>query len=159
LTESTLAARLSVPELPAAVKSVVVLESPSGEEPGASPRLPDTTIEKPAAPSRIAADVDPIKPVQNGQRPSVAELWDQEMQGARAQLEPDGALVGATRELQAGLAKFMQFCHQQGLKAGPWRLTHIVEEMTFSDHPTYGALSLAHWVCKNSQPWKVGIGL
>jgi hypothetical protein len=67
--------------------------------------------------------------------------------------------LGATRELQAGLAKFMQFCHHQGLKAGPWRLTHIVEEMTFSDHPTYGALTLAHWVCKNSQPWKVGIGL
>jgi hypothetical protein len=159
LTETTLAARLSMPELPAAVKSVVVLESPAADETGPGPQAHDPSSEEQSAQSRIAADVDAIKPVENAQRPTVAELWDQEMQAAKAQLEPDGALLGATRELQAGLAKFMQFCHHQGLKAGPWRLTHIVEEMTFSDHPTYGALTLAHWVCKNSQPWKVGIGL
>ena len=32
-------------------------------------------------------------------------------------------------------------------------------EWTFGDHPTYGALTIAHWVCKDGQPWKVGVGL
>jgi hypothetical protein len=45
------------------------------------------------------------------------------------------------------------------VKVGPWRLTHVVAEWTFGDHPTYGALTIAHWVCKDGQPWKVGIGL
>src|SRR6185436_5840709 len=36
---------------------------------------------------------------------------------------------------------------------------HVVPEFTFSEHPTYGALSIAHWVCKDGQPWKVGVGL
>ena len=35
----------------------------------------------------------------------------------------------------------------------------MVPEFTFSEHPTYGAMSIAHWVCKDGQPWKVGIGL
>jgi len=34
-----------------------------------------------------------------------------------------------------------------------------VPEWTFGDHPTYGVLSIAHWVCKDGQPWKVGLGL
>jgi hypothetical protein len=162
LTETTLGARLSMTEMPAAVKSVIVLESP-GDEMAAESRAngqshKTTSAEPPPHPHR-SSDLNGIKAADNAKQPTMAELWDQEMQAARAQLQPDGALLGATRELQAGLAKFMQFCHHQGLKAGPWRLTHIVEEMTFSDHPTYGALSLAHWVCKNSQPWKVGIGL
>ena len=33
----------------------------------------------------------------------LAEAWDQEMRNALAKLTPDGALTGATRELQAGL--------------------------------------------------------
>ena len=35
----------------------------------------------------------------------------------------------------------------------------IVGELTFGDHPTYGVVTIAHWVCKDGQPWKVGIGL
>jgi hypothetical protein len=81
------------------------------------------------------------------------------MRTARRQLEPEGALTGATRELQAGLGKFLQVCHEHGVKVGPWRLHHVVGELTFGDHPTYGVLTIAHWVCKDGQPWKVGIGL
>src|SRR5262249_38131849 len=25
--------------------------------------------------------------------------------------------------------------------------------------PTYGAVTIAHWACKDGQPWKVGVGL
>jgi hypothetical protein len=35
----------------------------------------------------------------------------------------------------------------------------VVTDFTFSEHPTYGAMSIAHWVCKDGQPWKVGVGL
>jgi hypothetical protein len=87
------------------------------------------------------------------------ELWDQEVRAAKRRLEPEGALTGATRELQAGLGLFLQVCHEHGVKVGPWRLQHVVPEWTFGDHPTYGALAIAHWVCKDGQPWKVGIGL
>jgi hypothetical protein len=87
------------------------------------------------------------------------ELWQQEIRAARRQLEPEGAVTGATRELQAGLGKFLQVCHEHGVKVGPWRLHHVVGELTFGDHPTYGVLTIAHWVCKDGQPWKVGIGL
>ena len=90
---------------------------------------------------------------------NLAELWEQEIRAARRKLEPEGALTGATRELQAGLGSFLQICHEHGVKVGPWRLQHVVNEWTFGDHPTYGAISLAHWVCKDGQPWKVGIGL
>ena len=38
-------------------------------------------------------------------------------------------------------------------------MQHVVGELTFGDHPTYGAITIAHWVCKDGQPWKVGIGL
>jgi hypothetical protein len=61
--------------------------------------------------------------------------------------------------VQAGLGAFLQVCHEHGVKVGPWRLTHVVPEWTFGEHPTYGALTIAHWVCKDGQPWKVGIGL
>jgi hypothetical protein len=87
------------------------------------------------------------------------ELWEQELRSARRKLEPEGALTGATRELQAGLGAFLQTCHEHGVKVGPWRVQHVVPEWTFGDHPTYGAVSLAHWACKDAQPWKVGIGL
>jgi hypothetical protein len=86
-------------------------------------------------------------------------LWQQALTDAKANLAPEGALTGATRELQAGLGAFLQICHEHGVKVGPWRLQHVVPEFTFSDHPTYGAMSIAHWVCKDGQPWKVGIGL
>jgi hypothetical protein len=90
---------------------------------------------------------------------SLPALWDQEVRAARRKLEPEGALTGATRELQAGLGTFLQICHEHGVKVGPWRLHHVVGEWTFSDHPTYGVLSIAHWVCRDAQPWKVGVGL
>jgi hypothetical protein len=94
-----------------------------------------------------------------GKIDNLGEVWDQEMRAARRQLEPEGALTGATRELQAGLGAFLQICHEHGVKVGPWRLAHVVGEWTFGDHPTYGALTIAHWVCKDGQPWKVGVGL
>lgn len=89
----------------------------------------------------------------------LAELWDQEFRTARRKLEPDGALTGATRELQAALGTLLTICHEHGVKVGPWRLQHVVPEWPFGDHPTYGAVTLAHWACKDGQPWKVGVGL
>ncbi|HEY1380527.1 MAG TPA: hypothetical protein VGF55_27245, partial [Gemmataceae bacterium] len=89
----------------------------------------------------------------------LADLWDQEQRMARRRLEPEGALTGATRELQAGLGAFLQVCHEHGVKVGPWRLQHVVGEWTFGEHPTYGVLTIAHWACKDGQPWKIGIGL
>jgi hypothetical protein len=68
-------------------------------------------------------------------------------------------VTGATRELQAGLGAFLQLCQDHGVKVGPWRLQHVVGELTFGEHPTYGVVTIAHWVCKDGQPWKVGIGL
>ncbi len=81
------------------------------------------------------------------------------MPAARLKLAPEGSLTGATRELQGGLGTFLQPCHEHGVKVGPWRLQHVVGEWTFGDHPTYGAITIAHWACKDGQPWKVGIGL
>jgi len=90
---------------------------------------------------------------------SMAELWDQEFRSARRKLEPEGALTGATRELQAALGTFLTACHEHGVKVGPWRLQHVVPEWPFGEHPTYGVVTLAHWACKDAQPWKVGVGL
>lgn len=87
------------------------------------------------------------------------DMWEQSLADAKAKLEPEGSLTGATRELQAGLGAFLAICHEHGIKVGPWRLQHVVPDFTFSDHPTYGAMSIAHWVCKDGQPWKVGVGL
>ncbi len=87
------------------------------------------------------------------------ESWQHEMQASKAKLEPEGALTGATRELQAGLGAFLQLCQEHGVKVGPWRLQHVVPDYTFGDHPTYGALTIAHWACKDGQPWRVGVGL
>jgi hypothetical protein len=130
--------------LPPGVKSVVVVESPAaakGERPVAVLRG------SVSAPERMAAGLP------------VVELWEQEMQAAREKLQPDGALTGATRELQAGLGALLQVCHEHGVKVGPWRLQHVVPEWTFGEHPTYGAISIGHWACKDGQPWKVGVGL
>ncbi|MHB1423090.1 MAG: hypothetical protein ACYC3I_07835, partial [Gemmataceae bacterium] len=91
--------------------------------------------------------------------PRAGDLWDQELRAARRKLEPEGALTGATRELQSGLGAFLQLGHEHGVKVGPWRLHHVVGEWTFGEHPTYGVMTIAHWVCKDGQPWKVGIGL
>jgi hypothetical protein len=90
---------------------------------------------------------------------ALVELWDQEHRAARRKLEPEGSLTGATRELQAGLGAFLAVCHEHGVKVGPWRLQHVVPEWGYGDHPTYGVVTIAHWACKDAQPWKVGIGL
>ncbi len=90
---------------------------------------------------------------------ALADMWDQEFRAARRKLEPEGSLTGATRELQAGLGLFLATCHEHGVKVGPWRLQHVVPEWSYGEHPTYGVITLAHWACKDGQPWKVGIGL
>jgi hypothetical protein len=127
--------RLAELELPPEVRSVIVVQSSADATPtqdvSGSPSLPG----------------------------SLSSLWDQELRAARRKLEPEGALTGATRELQSGLGAFLQLCHEHGIKVGPWRLHHVVGEWTFGDHPTYGVMTIAHWVCKDGQPWKVGIGL
>jgi hypothetical protein len=118
--------------MPGPVKSVVIVEVPAQ-----SPALP-----------RASADAFDLR-----------GIWEQALADAKAKLEPEGSLTGATRELQAGLGTFLQICHEHGVKVGPWRLQHVVADFTFSEHPTYGAMSIAHWVCKDGQPWKVGVGL
>lgn len=128
-------------QLPEGVKSMVVVETGKAECGQAPPRGPNV----------------PRSPALSRQQ--LIELWDQEMSEARKKLEPDGAFTGATRELQSGLGAFLQICHEHGVKVGPWRLHHVVGELTFGDHPTYGVVTIAHWVCKDGQPWKVGIGL
>jgi hypothetical protein len=135
------------------IKSVMIVETPAGraggseDDAGSSAGLISPVMPASAAPSVIPASLN------------LSELWQQELTAARGQLEPDGALAGATRELQAGLGAFLQICHEHGVKVGPWRLQHVVNELTFGDHPTFGAVTIAHWVCKDGQPWKVGIGL
>jgi hypothetical protein len=145
-------------EQPAVIKSVVLVESPAK---GDKREKAVHESERPEA--RAQAPATPPTPHLSTQHSalstSLVEVWDQEMRAARRQLEPEGALPGATRELQAGLGTFLQVCHEHGVKVGPWRLHHVVGELTFGDHPTYGVVTIAHWVCKDGQPWKVGIGL
>jgi len=86
-------------------------------------------------------------------------LWEQALADARTRLVPEGAITGATRELQAGLGAFLQTCQEHGVKVGSWRLQHVVPEWTFGNHPTYGVLTLAHWACRDGQPWRLGVGL
>ncbi|MCE9532380.1 MAG: hypothetical protein K8T89_14855 [Planctomycetes bacterium] len=133
------------PEVTYSVKSVAIIESPE------TPSVPlasevEVTDFRTAAPSVLTST-------------SMLELWAQEERSARRKLEPEGALTGATRELQGGLGAFLQSCLEHGVKVGPWRLQHVVPEYPFTEHPTYGVISIAHWACKDGQPWKVGIGL
>ena len=128
----------------------------------------------PAGPEALAVEgvppVDPFPVASHGPSAPVvtggptsavglADLWEQEFRAARRKLEPDGALTGATRELQAALGTFLTTCHEHGVKVGPWRLQHVVPEWPFGEHPTYGAVTLAHWTCKDGQPWRVAVGL
>jgi hypothetical protein len=143
------------PEVPT-IKSVVVVQSPQAgnKVPADAPAapVPSTECSEPSTPTKAAGQEETKKL-------NLPELWEQEMRAARRKLEPEGALTGATRELQAGLGSFLQICHEHGVKVGPWRLQHVVGELTFGDHPTYGVVTIAHWACKDGQPWKVGIGL
>jgi hypothetical protein len=126
-----------------AIKSVIVVESDDSATAG--------------SPSAAGSQV-PRTPL-GAMQATVSELWEQETKAARQKLEPEGAMTGATRELQAGLGEFLKLCHEHGVKVGPWRLKHVVGEWSYGDHPTYGMLTIAHWACKDGQPWKVGIGL
>src|SRR5262245_444587 len=108
--------------------------------------------------AQAATHITRAKP-DEGQTTHLLESWDQQVETARQQLEPEGARTGATRELQSALGGFLQTCHEHGVKVGPWRLQHVVPEFTFSEHPTYGVITIAHWVCRDGQPWKIGIGL
>ncbi|HEY7329806.1 MAG TPA: hypothetical protein VH592_19380 [Gemmataceae bacterium] len=136
-----------IADLPPDVKSVIVVES-SLSQPGSDLNPPAE-----GAPANASVTLSPSHPV------TLSSLWDQELRAARRKLEPEGSLTGATRELQSGLGAFLQLCHEHGVKVGPWRLHHVVGEWTFGEHPTYGVMTIAHWVCKDGQPWKVGIGL
>jgi hypothetical protein len=123
-----------------------------------------TTNLTPTPPVKSAIMVEvpahpPALPRASADALDLAGMWSQALADAKAKLEPEGSLTGATRELQAGLGAFLQMCHEHGVKVGPWRLQHVVPEFTFSEHPTYGAMSIAHWVCRDGQPWKVGVGL
>jgi hypothetical protein len=142
--------RLPDTELSPVVKSAMVIEMP--------PAAPGSPRGEPVV-KEMSLRSDAVALARPGAPPQLAELWQQEMQAARQKLEPEGALTGATRELQAGLGAFLQLCNDHGVKVGPWRLQHVVSEWTFGDHPTYGAISIGHWACKDGQPWKVGVGL
>jgi hypothetical protein len=171
-------------EVPAGItfKQVDIVETsaepPIDEVPMAEPADSVSSlfpVSSPPTPGQAAAEVPPALPfpasVVSTEPPAgvvrvaalshdaLAETWEQESRAARRKLEPEGALTGATRELQAGLGAFLSTCHEHGVKVGPWRLQHVVPEWTFGDHPTYGAVTIAHWACKDGQPWKVGLGL
>jgi len=140
-------------------------EAPPNRIPEADPEPPPPVplAADPVVVQSVEVVADPA--VENGQSlqglstAAVLELWEHERRVARRKLEPEGALTGATRELQSALGTLLQICHEHGVKVGPWRLQHVVGEWSFGEHPTYGALTLAHWSCKDGQPWKVGIGL
>src|SRR5262249_45521713 len=125
--------------------------APAAREAGPAPE-PATPRPQVAA-ARPAGELSPQASVH------LSELWEQEMRSARGKLEPEGALTGATRALQAGLRSVLPASPEHGVKVGPWRLQHAVGEWTFGEHPTYGVITIGHWACKDGQPWKVGIGL
>jgi hypothetical protein len=154
----------TAPMLPVSVKNYDIIEMPTNEEIGTRSTT-STELHEPAEEQSAEVPTAPEFDEEKSHRPTVlsptnmTELWDQEYRSARRKLEPEGALTGATRELQAALGTFLSTCHEHGVKVGPWRLQHVVPEWPFGEHPTYGVVSLAHWACKDGQPWKVGVGL
>jgi hypothetical protein len=129
------------------VKSVVVVETPAE----CTPLAPREVANRLAPRDQYAAE----RPV----LPNLVETWEQALAAGQERLLSEGAMTGATRELQLGLGALLQTCFEHGVKVGPWRLQHVVPEWTFGEHPTYGVISIAHWVCRDGQPWKVGVGL
>ena len=157
---------LEVPQdqLPEGVRSMVILDTTPEAHMGKEAQIEKAEQRNSLAISgelknESAAELKEEKRIQELQPEALSQLWAQEFSLAKEQLSPEGALAGATKELQAGLGSLLHLCHDQGIKVGPWRLQHVVSEWTFGDHPTYGAITLAHWVCRDGQPWKVGIGL
>src|SRR5579883_1992069 len=76
----------------------------------------------PEVKSLVVVETPPEPPTPAAAKPSLGDLWEQELRSARRKLEPEGALTGATRELQAGLGAFLLICQEHGVKVGPWRL-------------------------------------
>ncbi len=174
---------VDVVETPADIPMAVAVDDDSGRAGGVSPLLteqltPPATLEQGAdAPRSPQASAAPEVPAVAATFPpplpasvqaaavvkldgaALVELWEQEQRAARRKLEPEGALTGATRELQAGLGAFLTVCHEHGVKVGPWRLQHVVNEWSYGEHPTYGVVTIAHWACKDGQPWRMGLGL
>jgi hypothetical protein len=150
--------------LPIGIKSVTVVHTPAVNpkaafmptefEPQHTPEPADhATPDRTPADSSAAERDPPSQECGQVTACTPADNWAQEMRTARRQLDPEGSLTGATRELQAGLGKLLEVCHEHGVKVGPWRLHHVVSAFNFGDHPTYGALTIAHWGCKDGQPW------
>lgn len=155
-------AELEIPkdQLPDGVKSMVIVDATQNAVTDAvEKRIKSETPVNLNEGNEIKAEIRDEKRIKELQPEALAQLWEKEFSLAKDQLMPEGALAGATKELQAGLGSLLHLCHDQGIKVGPWRLQHVVSEWTFGDHPTYGAMTLAHWVCRDGQPWKVGIGL
>lgn len=141
------------PMLPAALADNIPLGVPvdADQESGVRGQGSESPVSCPPSPE--------LTPAPRLTHEALVEMWDQEQRAARRKLEPEGALTGATRELQAGLGAFLSTCHEHGVKVGPWRMQHVVAEWAYGDHPTYGVVTIAHWACKDGQPWKVGVGL
>ena len=149
---------IQVPAAPLALAAAPLLTpAPAADEAPASPAPSD--LEAPPEPAALVGTGAAAAKSSALSHAALVELWEQEQRAARRKLEPDGALTGATRELQAGLGAFLSLCHEHGVKVGPWRLQHVVPEWGYGDHPTYGVVTLAHWACKDGQPWKLGVGL
>ena len=155
---------VTIVESPPDAVEVVPLSAPAASGvplAGAFPGVAQSAPEPAAAASRelppatLVAEVAPTGP----SRAALLELWETEFRAAKRRLEPEGALTGSTRELQSALGVFLTTCHENGVKVGAWRLQHVVPEYPFGDHPTYGAVALAHWACQDGQPWRVAVGL
>ena len=43
----------------------------------------------------------------------------------------------------AGAAYGRGVLYEHGVKVGPWRLQHVVNEWSYGDHPTYGVVTIA----------------
>ncbi|MBM3980249.1 MAG: hypothetical protein FJ304_08185 [Planctomycetes bacterium] len=152
-------------------KHVDIIEAPTDPVP-VSPRFAPSPLPPVAddVPMALALDADDEAPrpvsahfpsagTAKTSPEALVEMWEQECRAARRKLEPEGALTGATRELQAGLGAFLAACHEHGVKVGAWRLQHVVGEWAYGEHPTYGVVTIAHWACKGGQPWRMGLGL
>jgi hypothetical protein len=142
-TTPAAAPRIAEPKVE--IKSVVTIQQPTNPT-----ETTKVTTQTPAPATRSAEKADLT---------ALTESWNHEMRCSLEKLSPDGALTGATRELQLGLGALLRTCHEHGVKVGPWRLQHVVNEFAFGEHPTYGIITIAHWNTRDGQPWKVGIGL
>lgn len=151
-----------VTNIPPEVKSVTVVDTTPGKRLlGELPDPKQWEIPAPTEPPAVQARPQPASPdsPSAGSADGHEALWQQAMAEARANLEPAGALTGATRELQAGLGALLQLCHEHGVRVGPRRLQHVVADFSFGNHPTYGVLTLAHWTNAQGGTNRVGIGL